>query len=311
MSAQVIAAHLEQAEATRHREVEDRLHDENRRRQLSDLAARRDDLEKALNLAYSFSTEEREKGRKPSPNGFKRWSERFLVVGRLLRECDDTFGHLNLQVRLKEAVASGGPKEMVFACAMLTSAAEQTAQKVSSNLKKANRHRDVMSFILWLPYILDNLWQPYPDEHGMIRITSPPFGTSPDDIQRAGLAFGCQAFVMPERGQDLPEANATEDSVEDKLTLTHTENFETVNWKGITYHFSAKQREAFEALFDAHRRNVNGVSTETLTDGKRLRDVFRKKVKVDGKLKSIDHPCWNVLIVPVQGIKGMFRLAVN
>lgn len=92
-----------------------------------------------------------------------------------------------------------------------------------------------------------------------------------------------------------------------KSALVHTENFESLTWNGVTYHFTAAQRSIIETLVDAHRKGLAGVSTSTLTESSRLRDVFRHKKGVTSKM----HPCWGTLIVPVEGRRGMYKLAVD
>ena len=70
--------------------------------------------------------------------------------------------------------------------------------------------------------------------------------------------------------------------------MEHTENFETVTWRGGTDHVSPKQRLAVEALYDAHCRMVPGISQEPLVERGRLRDLFRTK---DATGKSVMHEC--------------------
>src|SRR5262249_42917708 len=148
--------------------------------------ARRQRLEEAFDRAYAFPSEENEQGRKPCADGFRRWSERFLEVGAVLRECDEANEGLRLVERLRTAARSSAPDAMRYACALLAEATEGRLESVASHLKNANGDGDLRRFVLWLPFILDNLWPPYPDGNGLTRVAFSPEGTSLEEQQQAG-----------------------------------------------------------------------------------------------------------------------------
>jgi len=48
----------------------------------------------ALEQAWAFPDEENRQNRKPWPEGFNRWAERFVALGTVLRECDEAIENL-------------------------------------------------------------------------------------------------------------------------------------------------------------------------------------------------------------------------
>src|SRR5262245_6123396 len=85
---------LGQAQSRRREEDEARRLAEERARRRDEHAACRARLAEAFERAYHFPNEEREQGRTPSPDGFRRWAQWFVALGALLRECDDTIEDL-------------------------------------------------------------------------------------------------------------------------------------------------------------------------------------------------------------------------
>src|SRR5262249_29878077 len=152
--------------------------------------ALRQRLADAFDFAYRFTNEETEQGRKPCPDGFRRWAERFLAVSAVLRECDAAIEGLRMAERLRAVAATDAPAALKFACALLLLASKGEAEHVASSLASANGDGELRRFVLWLPFTLDNLWRPFPDEDGLIRVALSPDGTSREKNQKADLAFG-------------------------------------------------------------------------------------------------------------------------
>src|SRR5262249_15945236 len=141
-----------------------------RERRRNEYAAYRERLAQKFSDAYAFPGEETEQGRKPCPEGFQRWAERFLTLGAVMRECDEAIQNLCLRERLREVACKTAPAAMKYASALLLVASEGNAGAVASALEKANGDRELRRFVLWLPFILDNLWHPFSGDNGPIPV---------------------------------------------------------------------------------------------------------------------------------------------
>jgi hypothetical protein len=183
---------LREAESRRQHENETQQIAEAYARRLKEQAALRDRLAQAFEQAWAFPDDENRQNRKPCPEGFRRWAERFISLGTVLRECDEAIENLHLRERLLAVACRTAPAEMKFACALLSLAAEGKADAVAIALEKANGDGRLRRFVLWLPCILDNLWQPLLREYGPIPIAMPPDGTSWEDKEQAERALGWQ-----------------------------------------------------------------------------------------------------------------------
>jgi hypothetical protein len=180
---------LSEAESRRRQEAEARQIEADRARRLGEQQVLRGKLEDAFDFAYLFPREETEEGRKPCPEGFQRWAERFLAIGRILRECDAAGLGLRLVARLRVVVDRPAPAAMRFACALLLLAADEQADAVASALADATGDGELRWFVRWLGFILDNFWVPFAGEDGIIRVTIPD-GITREEYAQAGQAFG-------------------------------------------------------------------------------------------------------------------------
>jgi hypothetical protein len=206
---------LNGAKLRRQQEDEGRQIAEERRRRLNEQAASRAHLAAAFGIAYAFPGEESQQGRKPCPDGFRRWAERFLALGAVLRECDEAIEGLRLMERLQTVAARAAPEAMKYACALLLLASEGKADAVASALTEANGDGELRRFVLWLPFILDNLWHPFPSEDGLIRVAESPDGTSREENQQAEQAFGWRPLILP---TDRPPPPTPVDRILDQAT---------------------------------------------------------------------------------------------
>lgn len=145
-------------------------------------------LEEAFARVWGFGNEQNRAGRKPSTEGFREWAERFVVLGRRFQET----GHCDaIQQRLAKVARAGVPALDVAAELLLLSCAGNH-DDLAIYLGRIHHDEDLRQFVLWLPYILDNLWQPVAEENGTIRTAEPPEGISYEDFRKAGEAFGWQ-----------------------------------------------------------------------------------------------------------------------
>jgi hypothetical protein len=134
-------------------------------------------------------------------------------MGAAIRQCDQAIDGLRLEERLREVAGKTIPAAMKYACAVLLSAAEGRADGVASALEKANGDGELRRFVLWLPFILDNLWDPYPPEGGPTLFHEVPDGTTGKEKEQAGEAFGWRSLGLPADppAQSLP-TNAQQDA---------------------------------------------------------------------------------------------------
>jgi hypothetical protein len=119
-----------------------------------------------------------------------------------MRECDEAIENLRLRERLQAVAGKTVPAAMKYASALLLVASEGNAVAVASSLEKANRDVDLRRFVHWLPFILDNLWHPFPREDGLIPIALSPDGTGLEEKELAEQAFGWRPLI----GGDTPVA---------------------------------------------------------------------------------------------------------
>jgi hypothetical protein len=186
----VLSELLSEAESRRQQEDEARRIEAARARRQCELQALRRKLEDAFDLASDFAREETEQGRQLCSEAFGRWAERFVDLGRILRECDAAVDGLRLVEQLHAVVRRPAPAPMRFACVLLLLASQDRADAVASALVDAKDHRELRRFVHWLGFILDNLWHPLPGEDGIIQVVMPPDGTSQEERAQAGQAFG-------------------------------------------------------------------------------------------------------------------------
>jgi hypothetical protein len=188
---------LSEAESRREQEAEALRIEAERARRLSEHKALRTKLADAFEFALRFPDEEKKQGRKPCQDSFPRWAERFLTVGTVMRECDTAIESLRLVERLRAVAERPAPAAMKYACAVLLVASHGRADAVASALDSANGDGELRRFVLWLPFILDNLWPPFPGNDGLTRVALCPDETSWEEHQQAGRAFGWESAGLP------------------------------------------------------------------------------------------------------------------
>jgi hypothetical protein len=204
---------LAEAGSRRRQEEEARRLAEEREQRLREHAARRERLAGAFAAVWGFPEEENEQGRKPSPEGFRRWAPRFTVLAAVMRECDQAIPSLRLQERLRAVASTRAPAAMKYACVLLLLASDGDAGAVAAALAQAFRDGELRRFVLWLPYILDNLWQPFPRENGRIEVAEVPDGTNREEMEQAGSAFGWRTLSLSADPPGMP-ATPTADTSE-------------------------------------------------------------------------------------------------
>jgi hypothetical protein len=153
---------------------------------------------------YRFTNEEDQQGNKPCPDGFRRWAERFLALGNVMRECEGAIPELGLVKKLRTAAERPAPAAVKYACVLLLLAVEGPADDLAPALEKAHGDPDLLRFVLFLPYIRDALWIPVSDSLG-IRCALPPDGTTLEEYQQAQQAFGRRLLEsLDDRTSQLP-----------------------------------------------------------------------------------------------------------
>jgi hypothetical protein len=121
---------------------------------LSEHALQRERLAEALDRVYFFPGEEKRQGRKPCPEGFRRWSALLLEVGVVVRECDEAIVNLRLKERLHAVACWSAPAAMKYACALLLLACEGDGDALFTALQRANGDSELREFVLWLPVLV-------------------------------------------------------------------------------------------------------------------------------------------------------------
>jgi hypothetical protein len=176
--------------------AQQRLRDEAKRakqerdRRLQEHMTLREKLAGALDRASQFPNEENEQRRKPCPEGFRLWAERFIEVGDLIRECDEAIELLRLSKRLQGIAATTAPLPMKFACALLVQASGGNTEEIADVLERSNGDPDLRRFVRWLPFVLDNLWRPYHQGSVPVWVALPPPDATSEEYRQAGAAFG-------------------------------------------------------------------------------------------------------------------------
>lgn len=102
------------------------------------------------------------------------------------------------------------------------------------------------------------------------------------------------------------EEEAVRVSKEEQLQAHHSDDYTSVNWFGITYHFNKTQAECIKFLWIEWEKGGLGLSEKTIAEKiesadnrYRLANTFRKKNKSQ-------HPAWGTMIQSAG--KGIFRL---
>src|SRR5436190_23653498 len=114
-----------------------------------------------------------------------------MELAAVLGQCKQEMENLNFVARLRQ-VADRSPRDMLtYACALLLVACERRAEPMAEVLAEAASNTEFRRFYLWLPFILDHLWHPLPDENGLIPTAAPPLGASREQLAQAERAFGC------------------------------------------------------------------------------------------------------------------------
>ena len=202
----ILESLLDGAKAKQQQEAEARQIAEERERRLRDLAAQRERLAIAFDHAFQFPNEEIEAGRVPSPDAFRRWAERFVELAVILRESDRAVEGLCLEERFRAVAGKSLPAEVKYAVALLLRASDGDAEAVAIALEGANGDEELRRFVLWLPYILDHMWQPYPNKHELfLTMAMPPEGTSREDYEQVEQAFGWAELRLPADPAPLPQ----------------------------------------------------------------------------------------------------------
>lgn len=102
---------------------------------------------------------------------------------------------------------------------------------------------------------------------------------------------------------DVPSGNdPATNAVAGGAPRIHSEDFSWVNWDGIEYHFSPNQADVVRRLWKALQTGVPSVHGKSLVSAGTVRNVF----KIRG---NEFHPAWKTMILPVPGVRNIFRLA--
>jgi hypothetical protein len=236
------------ANAEARRKEQDAAHQSQaeRERRLAEHAKLRARLRRAFDEAHAFPGEEQVQGRKPSPEWFQRWAARFMVVGTTLRECDAAIGNLDLVKRLRTIASQAAPPALAYACAILVLASEGEAEDVASALAKAQGDSELRGFVLWLPFIVDRLWHPFPDADGLTRVAEAPEGTSHEENVQAGEAFGWKPLVLPRANRTTPTVLGESETI---LDFGHLKRLQPEE-----QHVYDRLESAFQRLGDSMRR---------------------------------------------------------
>jgi hypothetical protein len=117
-------------------------------------------------------------------------------LGTIARECDTAIERLRFVERIRAVAQWPAPAAMKFAWAVVLLAAEGDADLLASALEKANLDGELRRFILWMNFILDSLWHPFPADDGIIRVSTPPDGTSREEYEQAERALAAVESAM-------------------------------------------------------------------------------------------------------------------
>jgi hypothetical protein len=187
---------MREARAKRQQQAEDLQALQNHRDRLSAQAAQRILYAEAFQKAYTFPNEENQFGRKPSPEGFQRWAQRFADLAQVIEVSDQGIPGLALEQRLRDATAADMPVPLKFAVAVCLLALTGPAEEVEAALKKANNDPQLRLFVLWLPFLCDILWCPIGTDAGVLCCAEVPEGTSLGEKEQAEAAFGWRPFSL-------------------------------------------------------------------------------------------------------------------
>jgi hypothetical protein len=198
------------------------------RAQQTDRARRRrqqrGELERAFEVVWLFPGEERRRGNKPGPDGFGRWAERLVALAAALAEYDRQPPAGSTRERLVRAARSGVPA-LEAAAALVLLAYLGDAPQLAQELEALYRDPSLRRFAGWLPYILDNLSPPEPDDDGIIRPADPPDGVSLADYRKAEAAFGWKSLLTGAGPTTASGASEALQEAEPMPPTEHTGNF--------------------------------------------------------------------------------------
>jgi hypothetical protein len=201
---------FDEAAAEQRQRDEDTRAARERARRLQEYMDLREQLATALDRAYRFPNEENERGSKPSPEGFRFWAERFVVVGEVMRQCDAEIESLGLISRLKRVAATDAPLSMKFACALLAEASSGNAEEMVSLLERSNGDQVLRRFVGWLPFVLDNLWHPYRASGSFaVSVAQAPPEATLEEARQASAAFGWRAIPIMDEPPDPRNVRTT------------------------------------------------------------------------------------------------------
>ena len=211
----IAAVQRERAEAEAARQEE-----EARRRPFRELRTRWDAAWRAF---FAWPAEQNRLGARPSPTGCEAWARLAAVAGATVNEYD-ALRQGRLLSCLGHAECSPLPQGLADAIQFLRLFTSGSLTETATVLAAAIEERTIGASLRWLPYILDNLWQPEPDERGLVRVAEPPDGVSHAEYRQAEVAFGWgfQPEDAPGSGLDvLGEANRRSDPSADQARTAH------------------------------------------------------------------------------------------
>jgi excisionase family DNA binding protein len=243
----IVDSLLSEAESRQREESEARTGAAERARRLTEQMAMRERLRSSFDRAYAFPDEEDELGHKPRTGAFRRWADRLLELGAVLRECDEAIERLYLVEKLRKVAARPTPAAMKYACALLLLASEGKVDEVAFALEKSSSDRELCRFVLWLRFIFDRLWYASPEGNRPTQIAGSPAGTSLEENEQAEQAFDWRpnglsfhkATAVDNRFAPVTEGSVRQDPLPDlasdpiKLTITQAAKFVGVSDRTI------------------------------------------------------------------------------
>ena len=146
-------------------------------------------LEDTFTAVWRFGDEQNQAGQKPCPEGFRKWAARFVALGRAI----EVTGHGEAIRRRLLRVSRAEVPALDTAAALLLLSHEGDHEALATCLERVHRDATLRHFVLWLPYILDNLWLPEAGDRGVIRVADAPDGVSFEEFRKAAEAFGWNA----------------------------------------------------------------------------------------------------------------------